>query len=139
MATNPTSELPRDPFSVAMRSLLGNPGAVRASSKVEIGDLLGNVETWIVDTFRVEGGEETILLQRVSAEGGTRLVLPPEVTAVINRQRGRAVTGTRKRAARAAVATRIARGDVLGNPAALAAARASKRTRKRRRVRAGKK
>jgi hypothetical protein len=130
----PEQYLPRDAFSTALRDLTRNPGAVRSSSKVDLTDLYGNSETWVVDTFRHDG-DETVLLQRIDGTGGIRLVLPPAVTAAISRQRDRATTVNRKRGAQAAVATRIARGDVLGNPDALRKARKTPRTRKTKRTR----
>jgi len=119
--------LPTDHFSVSFHKLTHNPGCIRASSKIDLVDPLGNTESWIVDTFRVEGGAETVLLQRISATGSLRLVLPPKVTAVLAQQRDRATTQNRKRGAQRAVATRIARGDTLGNPSALLAARKARR------------
>ena len=114
--------IPRDVFSIRYRELTDNPGAVRASSTVNLIDVYGHTESWILDTFRVSGGTE-VFIQRVNAEGSTRLVLPPEVTQSLDRQRDRGVTVSRRRAARQAVATRRERGDVLGNPDALRKAR----------------
>ena len=124
--STPERTLPRDAFSTALRTLTANPGAVRTSSKVDLVDLYGNSETWIVDTFRVEGGE-TVLLQRIDGNGGLRLVLPPAVTEALTRQRDRATTVNRKRGARRAMETRIARGDTIGNPEALLKARRARR------------
>ena len=124
--STPERTLPRDAFSTALRTLTANPGAVRTSSKVDLVDLYGNSETWIVDTFRIEGGE-TVLLQRIDGNGGLRLVLPPAVTEALTRQRDRATTVNRKRGARRAMETRIARGDTIGNPEALLKARRARR------------
>jgi hypothetical protein len=121
-----TTTIPRDPFSATLRALSDNPGAVRSSSKVDLADLLGNAETWIVDTFRVDG-KETVLLQRINADGGSRMVIPPAVTGALARQRDQVTTQSRKRGARQAVATRRERGDVLGNVAALAKGRKGKK------------
>ena len=125
------SALPTDAYSVAYRNLCDHPGAIRAASTITLSDFFGRSETWVIETFR-HGGSETVFLQRMAAGGAFRLVLPAEVTATIGRQRDRAVTGTRKRAAREAVATRIARGDTLGNPEALAKGRAARSRRKAR-------
>ncbi len=118
--------LPTDLFSRRLRELTHNPGAVRATSTIQTADFYGNAETWVVDTFRVDGGEE-VLVQRISSAGGLQLVLPPQVTAAINRQRERAVTVNRKRAARSAVATKRAAGIPVGNAEALRRARKAKR------------
>jgi len=121
------SLLPTDSFSVRLRELTDNPGAVRAESTINRADVYGNAETWVITTFRLDGGEE-VFLQRIDASATPiRIVLPPEVTAAMARQRDRATTANRKRGARAAVATRIARGDTLGNPTALLQARKARR------------
>lgn len=106
---NETSPLPSDQFSRRLRELTDNPGAVRSSSTVRTIDFYGKTESWILDTFRVDGREE-IFLERINSTGAIRLVLPPEVTSTINRQRDRAVTVSRKRAARQGLATKRARG-----------------------------
>lgn len=124
--STPERTLPRDAFSTALRGLTANPGAVRSSSKVDLVDPYGTSETWVIDTFRAEGGE-TVLLQRIDSSGGLRLVLPPEVTAAITRQRDRATAVGRSRAARRGIETRIARGDTVGNPEALRKAHAARR------------
>jgi hypothetical protein len=103
------SPLPIDQFSRRLRELTDNPGAVRAGSTVNLQDLYGNTETWVIDTFRVNGAE-VVFLQRISASEPVRLVLPAEVTAAMNRQRDRATTTVRRRAARAGLATKRARG-----------------------------
>jgi hypothetical protein len=118
--------LPVDAFSRRLRELSDNPGAVRASSTINRADFYGRNETWILDTFRVEGAE-VVFLQRVDVDGAIRLVLPEEVTAALTRQRDRAVTGVRRRSARQSVATKRAAGQTVGNPVALRKARAAAR------------
>jgi hypothetical protein len=118
--------LPRDEFSVRLRELSDNPGAVRSSSRIDITDFYGRSETWTVDTFTADGNE-TSFLQRMTAEGALRLVLPAQVMSTISRHFATLTGKVRKRGARQAVATRIARGDKLGNPEALRKARKKKR------------
>lgn len=101
--------LPVDPFSRRFRELSDNPGAVRSGSTVNLIDFLGKTESWIVDTFRVDGAE-IVFLQRINSEGSIRIVLPMEVTSAINKQRDRTVAVVRRRGARQAAATREARG-----------------------------
>jgi hypothetical protein len=122
----PQMALPTDEFSVAFRAL-DDSNAVHSSSRVDIGDFYGRRTTWTIDTFRVEG-VETVFVQRISADGALRLVLPPEVTIAINRQHDRATTINRRRGAAAAVRTKREKGMRLGNPDAL---RKARRTRKR--------
>jgi hypothetical protein len=102
--------IPRDEFSTALRKLSTNPGAVRKQTVIDLEDFYGNLVTWIVTTFRADGSD-TVLLQRNVAQGaGDRLVLPPPVMAAIIRQRDGAVAVNRRRGARAAAATREAKG-----------------------------
>lgn len=115
-------KLPRDEFSTLRRGLLDNPGAQNVRSLVDITDFYGRLETWTVETFRVDG-QTTAFLQRVTADGALRLVLPPEVMKVFVRQDGQLVFKGRQASAQKAIATRVARGDKLGNPEALAQAR----------------
>lgn len=115
--------LPRDEFSTRMRELDGHPGAVKASSRIDITDLYGNVTTWTVDSYALGGEQGVAFVQRMSSEGGLRLVLPSEVMTAIARQRASQRHQRRRRGARQAVATRRARGDKLGNLEALSKAR----------------
>lgn len=116
-------QLPRDEFTVRLRELTDNPGAVRSSSRIDIADFYGNAETWTVDTFRESTGVETAFVQRMSMSNPLRLMLPPQVMAALTRQQGTLTRHARRRGARQAVAMRRARGDVLGNPDALRKAR----------------
>lgn len=117
------SPIPTDVFSRALRQANDNPGALKASSTIEAADFYGNTETWVVTTFRIEAGREVVFLQRNSAEGGLRLVIPTEVVAALASQRERVQAAGRRRHGHKLVALRKQRGDTLGNPAALAAAR----------------
>jgi hypothetical protein len=121
----PESPIPTDHFSRRLRELTDNPGAIRASSTIQTQDFYGNAESWIVDTFRQDGAE-TVFLQRISADPQPiRIVLPPDVTDAISRQRDRCVTVARRRGARTAVATKRAAG--IDPAAALKKHRAAKR------------
>lgn len=118
--------LPRDEFSVRLRELTDHPGAVKASSRVDVSDFYGRSETWIIDTFRTQGGVETAFVQRMGSEP-LRLMVPPAVMNALTRQHDANTTKMRRRGAQAAMATRIARGDTLGNPDALKRARKAKK------------
>lgn len=120
------SGLPTDAFSRRRRELVDNPGAFHSTGAVTRTDLLGNVEDWLVETFRVEG-VETIFLRINDAEGGRRVMIPPEVAGLLYRQRDSLIAKARKRGARQAVETKRAKGKKVGNPEALAKARRSKR------------
>lgn len=118
--------LPRDEFTTARRSLADNPGAVSASSRVDIADFFGRLETWTVDTFKVER-ETTAFIQKMSAEGALRLVLPPQVMQALLRHSDRHTSQRRSRGAAKALETRKLNGQPIGNPAALAKARKARK------------
>lgn len=100
------NQLPEDTYSRTWARLSDNPAAATPKgATVNLTTLLGHSETWVVHTVRI-GQDETAFLQRVNAEGGMRLVLPPEVCAAIARQRDIASTIVRRRGAHQAVATR---------------------------------
>lgn len=93
--------------------------------------LLGNAETFIVQTVRQTDQGDTIFLQSISAQRSMRIVVPPRVSAVIARQRDALTTKTRRKGARQAVATKREAGIPIGNPAALALARQKPRAKRR--------
>src|SRR5262245_38257728 len=126
----PSALLPRDAFSVTLRNLIDNPGAVRTQSRIDIADDYGNSQSWLIDTFRI-GQQTTTLVQRMAADGALRLVLPPQVMAAIGRQDSALVRQVRKRGARQAVATKLAEGQTIGNIDALRKARKARRKKAR--------
>jgi len=59
------------------------------------------VSTWIVQTMRVpDKGGDYVFVDRVGGSGALRLVLPPDVTLAIARQRDKLTTKARSRAAK---------------------------------------
>lgn len=118
----PTIKLARDEFTVERRRLEGHPEAVAAASRLDVVDDYGNVTTWVVDLFRLDG-DVTAFIQRGATDGYIRVVIPPAVTAAIARHTAGLVSKARRKVARRVVADRRARGEQIGNPAALAAAR----------------
>ncbi len=122
-------ELPRDEFTARRRALDGHPEAVAASARIDVTDAYGAVVTWVLDLYRLEGAV-TAFVQRGAGPGDyIRLVIPPAVTGAIARHSAGLVTKARRKTARRVVADRIARGESVGNPAALAAARGKRRKR----------
>jgi len=108
-ATDERTAIATDAYSQTLSRLLDNPAAVKTKgSLLNVVTLLRHTETWTVQTVRVEQGD-TVFVQRINSEGGTRIVLPPMVTEAIARQRDAIVSMTRKRAARQAVETRAAK------------------------------
>jgi hypothetical protein len=118
-----------DLFDRTLGSLDGLPGVVATGQATvqTTTPLLGNAETFIVQTIRHPEMGDTIFLQALSSGRSFRLVIPPKVAAVLSRQRDALTKRTRSRAARAAVVTKRERGQILGNPAALEKARKAKR------------
>jgi|TARA_R110000764_G_scaffold18430_1_gene49608 hypothetical protein len=74
--------------------------------------LTGTTVTYIVQTLRQAAEGDTVYLQLISRDGGTRLVLPPAVTNVIARQRDAITTRTRSEAGKRVAAERAAAGHV---------------------------
>ena len=135
MSDTPTAQLPRDEFTVARRTMQNHPGAFGCGSTVYVTDDYGNLVTWVIETFRADG-KDVVLLQRSAADGGQRIVLPPQVAATLANHRDRCVTQSRRRAARQALDTKREKGIAVGNLAGLEAARlAPRKPRKVRRTR----
>lgn len=118
----PEVRLARDEFTAERRRLVGHPEAVAASSRIDVADDYGNTTTWVVDLYRLDG-MVTAFVQRGATDGYVRLVIPPAVTAAIARHSAGLVTKQRRKTARRVVADRLARGEQVGNPEALKAAR----------------
>ena len=116
------SPIPRDQFSLRRRDIINNPGALGAMSTIQMPDDYGNLDTWVVETYRLDGAE-TAFLQRNNAEGGIRVMLPPAVMAALRRQQATIDSRSRRRGARQAVATKIAEGQTIGNSEAFKNAR----------------
>jgi hypothetical protein len=123
----PERTLARDPFTARRRELSNHPEAVQSSARIDVEDPYGEVETWVLDLFRV-CGEVTGFVQRIDRHGSVRLLLPPTVAAAIARHQGSLVTKARRRVAQRVVADRRARGEKIGNPDALRKARKSRKT-----------
>ena len=103
-----------DAFDRLLGALDGLPDVVstKPSTVRSITPLIGNSETWIIQTVRQADQGDVIFLERTGRDGSVRLAIPPKVAAVIARQR-EALTGkARRKAARAAVVTRREKGIV---------------------------
>jgi len=74
---------------------------------------VGGSQLYTIQTFRTDKGE-TLFLEHSAQGQVSRLVIPPEVTRVIYRQRESLIAQARKRAARQAADTREAKGIVPG-------------------------
>jgi hypothetical protein len=103
------TRLPTDPYSKALRDAHGNPSSVAKQSTIDLQDFLGNNETWTIKTIRTDGAD-TVFVQRINVDGGSRFVLPPAVTEAMARQRSSIVDVMNRRRATSAAATRRAKG-----------------------------
>lgn len=137
-----------DPFDAAIGALSGLTGGVdiKPATIQVVTPIVGRTDTFIIQTIRHEIGRTkkkkgdesdepiwgiTQFVQRVSAEGVVRMVLPPKVSKLLSSQREAVTDRVRKEAGRRAVQTRKDRGDVLGNPEALKRARKARKGGKR--------
>src|SRR4029453_13111230 len=73
---------------------------------------VGGTQLYVVQTYRQKEQGDTIFLEHVSETGTVRLVIPPQVSAVIARQREQLTAKTRSRAAKAAAQDRKQRGEI---------------------------
>lgn len=99
----PAVKLARDEFTVERRRLDGHPEAVKASSRIDVKDDYGNVTTWNLDLYRLEG-IVTAFVQRGAPDGYTRLLVPGKVTAAIARHFGALASKHRRKQARRSIA-----------------------------------
>jgi hypothetical protein len=99
----PSVKLARDEFTVERRRLDGHPEVVKASSRIDVADDYGNVTTWVVDLYRLDGSV-TAFVQRGAPDGYIRIVVPPLVTAAISRHQAGLITKHRRKVARRSVA-----------------------------------
>lgn len=106
---NTESKLPRDEFSIRRRELSDNPGILESGSTVHRTDFYGNLETWVVETYRADG-QTVIFLQCSRLQDPVRLMLPPEVTGALYRQDLSLLKRSVSRGAKKAAATREALG-----------------------------
>lgn len=110
----PTAKLARDEFTATRRSLDNHPEAVKAQSRIDVVDDYGNVATWNLDLYRLDG-RVTAFVQRGATGDYIRLVIPPDVTAAIARHSAGLVTKHRRKVGRRVAADRKARGEKVGN------------------------
>lgn len=115
MAKRDDSVLPTDDFERQIARLTGLPnGAHTQPAVVQDTDFYGKTTSWMVQTFKHDGGE-TAFLTQVNSEDGTasarRFVLPPRVLAVIDRQRQSTQTMVRRRHGKRLAEERKSRGE----------------------------
>lgn len=72
--------------------------------------LIGNVETFIVQTFRHRDAGDTIFIEHTGPDGFERYYLPPAVVKVLMRHRDHLETQNRRKAGKAVAEDRKAQG-----------------------------
>lgn len=83
----------------------------RPTTVATVHPLIGEAQTFVIQTYRQHEQGDTVLLQYIDAETSYRIVIPPKVADTIARQRdaltkrGRSETGAR------VMAERMARGE----------------------------
>ena len=101
-----------DDFDRMIRTLTGLPDVIntKPSTVSTLTPILNLAQTWIIQTYRHPEQGDVVFLQFIAAGGSMRVVIPPDVAAVIARQRDALTTRNRRRGAQQAAATRQARG-----------------------------
>jgi len=101
-----------DKFDRIMGALVNLPDVAhtKPSTVVAISPLIGEAQTFIIQTFRQTEIGDTIFVQYMDGESKIRLAIPPEAANAIARQRDAITTKNRKRAAKAEAAKRKAAG-----------------------------
>jgi hypothetical protein len=108
----PSAAMP-DAFDYAFAQLKDLPDVIQTKESIVrqmpfMG--VGGSDLFVITTMRQKDRGETIFLEHVSKAGTVRLVLPPDVSAVILRQHEALNSKSRRRGAQAAVQTRKERG-----------------------------
>jgi hypothetical protein len=102
--------LPTDAFDLALSNVTGHPnGAHTQPTVVQALDFYGNVTSFMVQTVKWEDGT-TVFVTQVNATGSARFVLPPKVTAIIQRQQDAVSLMVRRRHGKRLAAERMASG-----------------------------
>ena len=112
----PSRAMP-DEYDRIYGSLDGLPDVTRTipSTVIQTPPLgVGGVRTFFIQTARQSGVGDTIFIQTVGPDGGTRMVLGSKVAAAIAAQRDSLTTLVRKKHGRRIAAERKAAGIVLG-------------------------
>ena len=110
----------------------GLPQAIKtAPSTIRVAPFLAveGTATWIVQTLRHAESGDFVFVERLTAGGPLRVVLPPSVVAVIARQRDALTFKARSRAARDRARTRPTDASHLADPKVRAKALATRRKR----------
>lgn len=91
-----------DVFDRIIGAIDGLPGVSKArpTSVTSILPIVGNSQTYVVQTYKDDDEGFYVFLQMVDAEGRARIAIPPKVAQAIYRQRDALVKAGRKRRGR---------------------------------------
>jgi hypothetical protein len=103
-----------DKFDRAVGALVGLPDVTKTAPTTIVAHtpLVGEAQTFIIQTFRRRDEGDTIFLVYVDAGGSNRIVIPPAAADAIARQRDALTKKVRKRVAKDAAQARKARGEL---------------------------
>lgn len=120
-----------DVFDLAIGSLHGIPDVehARPTTLRAVMPIVGNTETFIIQTYRHRENGDTIFVEHVSAKGTVRMVLPPKVAELIARQRDALSKRIRSSSAKEVMAQRMRSGFKPNFQKKGEAAKATKRRR----------
>jgi hypothetical protein len=109
---NPSMVSVADLYDRKIGALVGLPDvvSVKPATLRSVEPLIGSSETFIIQTFRSKEAGDTIFIERTSAAGHVRLVLPPNVADAIARQRDALTGRVRSTSARERMRERMAAG-----------------------------
>ena len=102
-----------DRFGDTLRRVAADPSSLRSRSTVSDAPALmpDARETYVIESVRTEAGTY-LFLEVITADGNAhRLVLPPKATGAIYRHRDSLVARSKKRGAKKAYETQVARGN----------------------------
>lgn len=91
----------------------GNNLQTKATTVESVNSIIGEAETFIVQTIRDEDGDH-IALKYMDKNGNTRLILPPKVCQTIERQHNALTSRSRSIASKAVAKERMDRGELPG-------------------------
>lgn len=102
-----------DKFDRLMGALIGLPDVTHSKPTTcsVVSPLIGEAQTFIIQTYRQREVGDTIFVQYIDAEKSVRIAIPPEVADTIARQRDALTTKIRKKIGRDSAAARKARGE----------------------------
>lgn len=102
-----------DLYDRLIGSLDGLPDVrkTRPSTITSVLPMLGNAQTFVVQTYRQKELGDTVFLQLIDADGSDRIVVPPKVVDAIVRQRDALTKRARSETSREIARARIERGE----------------------------